>query len=288
MNKRAILFPLILSLVAAAGVMALAKDVVVESQWLTGPLRIDGMDQDWQDATFLTDGGSKAQYAVKNDGKNLYVLFIFDNPLSSTTLEYTGMRVYFNTEGKKSKDLGVLFTKKPLETEAVISELEKRGQPLTDQQKAELRKSKTQVVFAEEPINEKKVAAPSDPAVKTDPPAYRTARKQRVLYCEFRIPLSRVNEARGIGAEPGKTIKLGFEWGGMTQQIMRNMIAERSDRSVSAGDRGVRSDAGFGDSESGQEGSGGFGSTGGGVGELNRDPRYKKQSFWIDLKLAAQ
>ena len=100
--------------------------------------------------------------------------------------------------------------------------------------------------------------------------------------CEFRIPLSR------IGAEPGQTVKLGFEWGGMTNQILRDMMAGRADQSVSAGDGGVRSDSGFGDSESGTEGAGGFGATGGGVGEMGRNPRYAKHAFWVEAKLAAQ
>jgi hypothetical protein len=283
MTKKSILFPMILSLVAALGVTALAKDAVVESQWLAVPLRIDGLDQDWQDATFLTDEASKARYSVKNDGKDLYVMFIFPDVMSSTTLEYTGMKVYFGVDGKKSKNLGVLFTKRPMETELIIAELEKRGQPLTEEQKAELRKQKSHVVFVEESINEKKVAAPADPAVKTEPPVYRSAAKQRVLYCEFRIPLSRVNEPRGIGAEPGKSLKIGFEWGGMTNEIMKNIMADRAASGATArqGASGMSSSVAAG---GGGEGEG----DGGDFAAFSRDPRFKKHSFWIDLKLAAQ
>jgi len=283
MTRKVVLIPLALSLLAGLGVRALAKDAAVESQWLAVPLRIDASDQDWQDATFVTDEASKARYAVRNDGKNLYLMFIFPDITSYTTIEYTGLKVYFSAEDKKDKNLGVLFTKRPMETETVIAELEKRGQPVTEEQKAELRKQKAHVVFVEEPINEKKAPVPSDPAVKTDPPVFRSAaNKQRMLYCEFRIPLSRVNEARGIGTEPGKTVKLGFEWGGTTPEIMKSIMADRA----ASGSRASQGASGM--SSSVAAGAGGEGGYEGPDFSYSRDPRYKKHSFWIDVKLAAQ
>jgi hypothetical protein len=281
MTRKGIVIVLMAAALAALGVPGYAKDTVVASEWAAAPMRIDGLDQDWQDATFLTDPGSKAQYAIKNDGRDLYVLFVFKDMMSSTTIEYTGMKVFFGTAGKKTKELGVLFTKRSLPTEVVIAELEKRGQPLTEAQKAELRKQKEQRVFVEEPINEKNVEAPTDPAVKTDAPAYRSAVKQRVLYCEFRIPLSRVNEPRGIGTEPGQTVKLGFEWGGMTKDIMKNMMADRAASGAVARQSQGSSDSGFRD-------SGGEGGYEGPDFNYGRDPRYRKHSFWIDVQLAAQ
>ncbi len=281
MIKKSTVIVLMAAVLAALGVPGYAKDTVVASEWAAAPMRIDGLDQDWQDATFLTDPGSKAQYAIKNDGRNLYLLFVFKDMMSSTTIGYTGMKVFFGSAGKKTKDLGVLFTKRALPTEVVIAEMEKRGQPLTDAQKTELRKEKEQMVFVEEPINEKNVEVPSDPAVKTEAPAYRSAVKQRVLYCEFRIPLSRVNEARGLGAQPGETVKLGFEWGGATKEIMKNIMADRAASGAVARQSQGSSESGFRD-------SGGEGGYEGPDFSYARDPRYRKHSFWIDVKLAAQ
>ncbi len=221
---------------------------------------------------------------MRNDGKNLYLLFVFNDVLSLTTLEYTGMKVFFNTEGKKSKDLGILFTRKAMPTETVIAQFEKMGQALTEEQKAELRKQPNQIVFVEESIDKKKEPSPSDPAVKTDAPAYRAASKaagkQRVMYCEFRIPLSRVNEPRGIGTEPGQSIKLGFEWGGVTNEIMKIIMADRAAGGVTA----RQGASAMSVSDSSGDGSG----AGADFAAFNRDPRFKKHSFWIDLKLAAQ
>jgi len=282
MTRKRIVFPLILAALAVVAVTGLAKDTVVTSQWAAAPVRIDGLEQDWQDATVLTDEGSKAQYAIKNDGKNLYILFVFKDPLSASTIEFTGMKVLFGADGKKSKDLGILFTKKAMGADAMIAEMEKRGEVLTEERKAELRKQKTYMVFVEEIINEKKATAPSDPAVQTLPPVHRAVNSKRLAVFEFRIPLSRVNQPGGIGAEPGKTIKLGFEWGGMTREIMRNVMAGRADAAARAGDRGGSSESGWRDSSGDGEGEGR------GFQEFTRDPRYKKHSFWVDLKLAAQ
>jgi hypothetical protein len=283
MTRNKIVFPLILAVVAAVALPGLAKDIVVTSQWAAAPVKIDGQEQDWQDATFLTDEGSKAQYAVKNDGSNLYILFVFKDPMSATTIEYTGMRVFFGAEGKKSKDFGILFAKKPMTADNLIAEMEKRGETVTEERKTELRKQKTYMVFAEEVINSKKATAPSEPAVQTLPPVYRAANSKRVTVYEFRIPLSRVNQPGGIGTEPGKTIKLGFEWGGMTTEIMRNVMANRAASGAVA--RQGSASMSVGDSLGPGEGGGGGG---GGMGDFNRDPRYKKHSFWIDLKLAGQ
>jgi len=285
------------SLVALAGaalivlsVPAAAADKVVESMWASGPMTIDGVAQEWDASTPIVDPGSKVEYALRNDGRNLYIIMVFRTPppnvrakiFPKSTLDYTGMRVFFTTGAKKSKDTGLLFQKKQYTADALIASMEKQGRTLTEAQKAEIRKKPTHIVFTEEVIKPKKASAATDTAAEAEPPVFRAIEKGPLAVCEFRIPLSRV------GAEPGQTVKLGFEWGGMTAQILRDMMAGRADQSVSAGDGGVRSDSGFGDSESGTTGSGGFGGTGGGVGEMGRNPRYAKHAFWVEAKLAAQ
>lgn len=108
---------------------------------------------------------------------------------------------------------------------------------------------------------------------------FRTIDQGPLTVGEFRIPLAR------IGVQPGQTVKLGFDWGGMTNQILRDMMAGRADQSVAAADRGVSAEGGWRDSSG--EGGGEIRGMGGGVGEMGRNPRYKKHAFWIDAKLAA-
>jgi len=154
---------------------------------------------------------------------------------------------------------------------------------------AELRKKPTHIVFTEEVIKPKKDVAQTDPAAQTDPPMFRATDmdKGRIAVHEYRIPLSRVNQLGGIGAEPGQSILLGFEWGGMTNQIMQDMVAGQADQSVRSRDETRAVDSGFGiDSLDPGEGGG----RGGRFGDssFNRNPRYAKHAFWIQAKLAAK
>jgi hypothetical protein len=278
------------ALIALSVPAGAAADKVVESMWAAGPMSIDGIAQEWDASTPIVDEGSKVEYALRNDGRNLYIIMVFRTPpptvrakiFPKSTLDYTGMRIFFTTGAKKSKDYGILFQKKQYTADALIASLEKQGRTATEAQKAEIRKKPTHIVFTEEVIKPKKAATATGTADEAEPPVFRALEKGPLAVCEFRIPLGR------IGAEPGQTVKLGFEWGGMTAQILRDMMAGRADQSVTAGDGGVKSDSGFGDSDSGTVGSGGFGTTGGGVGEMGRNPRYAKHAFWVEAKLAAQ
>jgi hypothetical protein len=270
-----------LCLLAAPG---FSSPPAVESQWVGGPVKIDGLDDDWKDARFALDEGSKAEYALKNDGENLYVIFVFRSPLAATTIDFTGMKVYFDLDGKKKKELGLHFFKKDITGSQLIAAMEKRGEAPTEAQKAEILKGKGYYLFECEVLNAKKVPVSSDAAVKTVPPTYRIGTRERILIYEFRIPLSRTNQPGGLGATPGQTIGLGFEWGGVTKAIMKDTVGMRA----SMGSRAAARDGG---SEAGWRDPGDPGRVAESAGfippsEYNRDPRFKKHSFWVEVKLA--
>ncbi len=281
MKRKWVVFVLALISIAALGTAAAGKDDVLESRWAASPVRVDGQDQDWQGVPVLTDPGSKAQYALMNDGQNLYVLFWFRDAASASTIGYTGMTIFFNADGKKSKDLGIHFYRKDLSADDLIASLQQKGQALSEEKKAEIRKQKAYSMFEADVVNKKKTPAPSDPAVQSQPPMFEAKSGQKVLIYEFRIPLSRINQAGGIGADPGKTIKVGFEWGGMTAEAMKGMMAGQTERSgmSGAGPGGVS-----GDINATRDDSRGV------QAETNyrRDPRTRFHSLWVDVKLAVQ
>jgi hypothetical protein len=285
-NQRSLAIVLAALAMVAAPVVAAGQ--AVESAWAPAPLEIDGVAQEWAALNPIIEDESKVEYALQNDGKNLYIIMVFKSPTSKTTMDYTGMKIYFTTGGKKSKDYGILFQKKQYTADALIASLKKRGQSPSEAQIAEIRKKPTHVIYTEEVIKPKKAVVAADEAGLADPPMFRTLEKGRVSVCEFRIPLNRVSQIGGMNAGPGQQVQLGFEWGGMNNQIMRDMMAGRADRSVASDEGGVSSDRGFAD-ESG-DGSGGVGSRAGQIptSEYNRDPRYKKHAFWIEAKLAGE
>ena len=205
---------LVLAAAAVLAVPAFSKDTPVSSAWASAPVKIDGQGLEWQNIPKLTDKDSKAEYAFLNDGQNLYIFFDFKTPEAASTIEATGMKVYYGVADKKSKDRGMHFLKKSVTADGLIANLENQGETLTEARKAELRQKKEYILFEADVINPKKVPAPTDPAVKTEPPVFHSVRAQgQGLIYECRIPLSRTNQPGGVGVGPGDTIKLGFDWG---------------------------------------------------------------------------
>jgi hypothetical protein len=280
--SRAIVVGLVIGASLGFAGAAFPAEKAVQSQWATAPVRVDGGNQDWQDAALLSDKGSKAEYALRNDGEFLYILFLFKSPLSLSTYEVSGMRIYYSLAGKKAKGAGFHFVKRSLSADELIAGIEKGGEALTEEKKAEIRKQKGYMTYVGEPIEGKKAAAPA--AAGTDePPTFRDKLSPQLSVVEFRIPLAGLVEA-GQTAAAGGALKLGFEWGGMTAEMRSAYMARAADagsqaRGSGGGDLGSQVSGGY-------EG-GGEGGMGGAMGG-RPDPRTRKHGFWIDVKLAAR
>lgn len=282
MFRKLNVFILVLAALLAFSASAFSKEKVVESQWAAHAMLIDGALQDWDDAPPILDAGSKARYALKNDGRNLYIILVLTGDLSKTTIDYTGLHIFLTAGEKKSKDFGFLFLKKQITADELLATLEKKGQALSEERKAEIRKQKTYVQFSEEPIRPKNAAAEPVPAAEAEQPVFRAAAQGAATIYEFKIPLSRINPPGGAGVEPGQSVMVGFEWGGMTKEIMKNVMADRAGSGSVARQSQGSSDSGFSDTSGEGVGDGGT------FANFNRDPRYKKHSFWVAAKLAAQ
>lgn len=270
-------FILIVLLIVAG--TAGAAEKAVTGVWAAGPVSIDGSDADWQGIPLVTDEKSGAEFAVRNDGRNLYLLFVFRTKKALTTLEQTGMKVYFNAAGQKKKDLGLHFRRQMLSADDLIADLEKKGEIMTDARRAELRQKPAYQVFVADVINDKKLPAPADPAAVTEPPAFRAGGDRQKTVYEFRAPLGRVNQPGGIGVEPGAAVKLGFEWGGMSKEMRAAMMSRRAVASTRAGSSDTSMEgaisSGSENADLGSAGPSGF----------ERSPT--KYAFWVDVTLAS-
>lgn len=257
-----------------------AVDAPVKSAWAATPPAVDGSDKDWQGQELIEDTTTGVEYAFRNDDRNLYILFFFKTPQSRSTVDATGMKVYYSVDGKNKKDLGVHFLRKQLSAEELIKSLEKSEGKLDDERKAEIRKSPGYTVFEADVINKKKMPAPLDPAFPSKRPAFRFAPKQRAVVYEFSVPLSRTNQPGGIGVKPGMTVNIGFEWGGMTKDMIAAQMARRAEQSTRASARATSMEESAiteGDERVDvQEGPSGF----------SPDKMAKKHAFWVALQLA--
>lgn len=248
----------------------LSAEEVVQSKWAVPPPSIDGQIEEWQGETMSPQKKMGVEYALRNDGSNLYVLFVFKDPKYLSSIEKTGMTLYASTSGKKDKDFAVRFVKQAVNGEQLVAYMEKQGQPLPEEKKKELIDKPQFVIFAATAVNKKgEEMFPSGPVPDVDLPGFRYARIQDQIVYEFRIPLcARELHPAGLGANPGQDIKLGFEWGGMTEE-MKQALRGRGARGTGADMTTERT----------------TGSYSGRVPDVAKGP--KKYSFWVDAKLAS-
>ncbi len=259
----------------------LAKEKLVQSTWAAEPAKIDALEEEWSGVALISEEGVGADLAFRNDGDNLYILFIIKNKDFLSTLEATGMTIYYDNLGKKKKDYGLRFFRRQITPDEFMQIIERRGQTLSEEQKEEIRSKPSYVLYDGERIEKKKTSPLDTPlAAGLKPPAFRYTRKGEATVFEFRIPLSRDSQPAGIGVAAGGTLKIGFEWGGLTKEMQEARLA----RAASASERSAERDTASEDHARGSE-TGGF-ATGGPSSRLSRTGP-KKYSFWLDVKLAS-
>ncbi len=269
---------LILYAVFCLSIVALTKDKAVNSRWAEAPVKIDGSHLEWPQEGFTHNKKVNVEYAFLNDAEYLYVLFIFKDPRYLSSINLSGMTIYHNTEGKKKKDYGIRFYKMRLTADQLIAILEKQQGPLPDEKKAGIRARNQYSIHQYKVIN--KDHDPSSPE-SSRPEAKKTmftsAKIDKMTVYEFAIPLEKAaGLAPGIGTEPGQNLKIGFEWGGLTEEMKKQRLTGVGAQSTRAtGDRATGLT---------QERSSRPRDSAGLASVRKRSP--KKYDFWVDVKLA--
>ncbi len=251
----------------------LPAEEIVQSIWTAAPLQIDGQIEDWAGAAVTSEKGAGVDYAFRNDGRDLYVLLIFKNPKFLSSIDKTGVTIYASTSGKKDKDMGVRFIKKIVSGAQLIEYMEKMGQPLAEERKLQLKDAPQVVLFTGTALNKKgEEVFPPGPVPDIDLPGFRYGQQENTIIYEFRIPLvARDVHPTGIGAEPGKDLKIGFEWGGLTKEMKEAMKGQARGTSIGADANRDEQTTGTNILDS----------------PISTGPSGpKKHSFWADVKLA--
>lgn len=276
-QKNLFKFGLLSVLVFSLIIPGFSKDKTYNSVWSGSQMMIDGVTQEWMNDTLNNEKKVKVDYAFKNDGDYLYILFRFNDPKYISTLDMTGLTVYHHAEGKKKKDYGIIYKTQRVPADAYVAFLEKSGRELTDDDKAQIKAQKF-IMLNDNSVINKKVKDPQEYDKTGVKPAIFRANKTKENYIfELAVPLAKpADMAPGIGTEPGSAIKIGFEWGGMTEEMRKQRLSQATSRSSQAR-------AGNMSSNPMSEGR-----SGGASGSISSIRRYapKKYSFWVDVKLA--
>jgi hypothetical protein len=253
-----------------------SKEKTIASNWVAAPLSIDGSNEDWADVNFNFEKKVSVDYAFKNDAENLFVLFMFKDPKYLSSINATGMTIWFNTEGKKKQHYGLKFARQRVKADAFISILEQRRGTLSEEEKNKIRANPNYFLHNAQVINKKsKSSSQAPPSEGVIPAIFRAQKQKETIVYEFAIPLKRATElAPGIGTEPGKTVKVCFEWGGMTKEMKEARMKRLARASESRPPTSNRAGGSWSKGSS-------YGSSMPRVGQ-----GAKKYSFWVDVQLA--
>jgi hypothetical protein len=260
----------ILALAVAAPVLT-AQDAAVHSVWAAQPPKIDGASKDWEGQALAEAEKGGVQYALRNDGNNLYILFVITDAKLRSTIEELGLTLFIDPAGQESKDYGILFRRKRITANESIALLEKQG-PVSDEQKDKMRATPFYNYYFTEVVNKKGEMVPVPAGVAGPPAMFKFAAEKKSLVFELMIPLQRTNPALpGLGLGPGQAVSLGFEWGGPTEAQLKAIARARGAKANITNEEG-QSSMGRGDPTSGATG-------------IDRIP--PKYTFWTKATIAA-
>jgi hypothetical protein len=272
---RRILFVFFLLAAAAAGF----SEEEAKSTWAGSPARIDGMKTEWDSSVLNAHKKTKVDYAFMNDEKNLYILFVFKNPKYLSSIGFTGMNVWFNQSGKDEKDSGIKFLKKKITADEYIAFLESEIGTVPEEKKTQIRQNPSYIMFDHQVMTKDEESSKEGEAQRMKGVHYREGQLQKSVLFEFMIPLQGIAElAVDAGVEPGKSMNVGFEWGGATKEIKEAIASQTTaEKSKAQADRAT--------SLKGERSK-----SVGDFGDLARMRRKlpKKYDFWVKLTLAQQ
>ena len=270
----------------AVTLIGFSAEKIIQSSWTVQSVNIDGMSQEWKNINLNLEKKTKVDYAFMNDGEYLYALFKFNDPGTLSSIQTTGMRLWFNLEGKNKKAYGVRLITKQVTADEYIAIIENMQGPLPEKDKNEIHANPLYIISQSEVINKKGEPVPQAPdADKSLPIKFQVVTQENIVCYEMAVPLKRtMDSSPGIGTEPGNILKVAFEWGGVTKEMREAWMKTRGAGGGGSGSPGKISQAsggkGGGASSSGAIQSQGIGS----LAALNQ--RMKQYSFWVDVQLA--
>ena len=267
-------------LLTGLSLLAGCKSQEVQTHWAAKPVKVDGEVTEWPGGSTVYFEDIGVQLGLQNDNNDLYLLFRFSNQAWARAIRMGGVTLWLDNSGKKKKDFGIRYCGGPPLSELQMTGASSRGgfrETLTPEQQQRLQNAEEaaadQITVIEKKSNREITLSPDG----SGGPAASFASPQGIYTYEFSIPLEKGDVFdHGIGAQPGETVSLGLEWGGMSREDRQKTM------------QGMRPGGGAG--PPGGMGGGPPGGRGGGPGGGPRGgPGMKapeKQELWVKTQLA--
>jgi hypothetical protein len=256
------------------------KTQEVQTHWSEEPVQVDGEMTEWASGSTVYFEDPGVQLGLRNDNQNLYILFRFNNQAWARAIRMGGVTLWLDNSGKKKKDFGIRYTGGP-----PLSELQKMRPsseggfresltPEQEQRLAEMEKATADQITVIDKKSNQELTMRAD---GSGGPAVCFASPQGTYTYEFSIPLEKSDVFDyGIGAQPGQTICLGLEWGGMSKANRQKMMEGMG------GGMGGGPPGGMGGGPPGGMGGGRGGGHRGGPGMQTPE----EQELWVKTQLA--
>jgi len=231
------------TLVAAAALSLLAARPLLPQ---TPAVKIDGLTDDWSPLALSRDIKSGAEYAFRNDGRNLYVIFIVKDPKSRESIDSTGLVLLAGKAAARKLERGVLFLKRPVAAETYIRWHESQGAFIAEDEKKKIKDavlSDLCLTFAVGAGGS--IRGPLRRLGQDDePPLFAVADGPEGVAYELKIPLAAPGIVPGgLGLSPGETARISFEWGGTARKILSTPATRQTPPSEAGGLFGVATPA---------------------------------------------
>lgn len=230
MNQRSKTILFVMAVVIICHTSGMTKTEVYQSQWQTKPLSITGDLTQWQGSPVAQMKKLQIDYRFVNNNHYLYGLLTLNDMKFFSSMNQTGLTVWINQGDKKKKKFGINFLRGRVDAETFIKLMEKQHGPMPDDKKAQVRQKRSYT------INQYKIIKKGDQEIfrlNTQAPVYALFHMQlsrNNATIEFRIPLEAgPTTPVAIGARPGDQVTLGFSWGGLTDQMRKEMMRRRAE-----------------------------------------------------------
>lgn len=208
----------------------------VLSSWSSTPVIVNGVEEEWEQADVCFEKKYAIIYGFKNDENNLYILFQFKDLRYLSSIDKTGMVIWLSAENSKKKDCGIRFLKKKIPAETYLHILTEQGKAPGEEEKEKIRREPFHPLFIIQFLHKT-----DNSSGVVDDQAYLPARfretstDERVTY-EFGIPFpGEKNLAICPVLAPGQILHVGFEWGGLTEEMKKERLRRLQEKAEQQG-----------------------------------------------------
>ena len=213
-KRLAVLFAIILFVVVTS-----CKTEEVTCSWASSAPTPDGQTADWSGVSTTYFHEEEVVLGLCSDADKLHILFRFRDPAWARAISMGGLNIWLDADGGKSKNLGIRCKGMPSMEEIRALDGSDRGSAddrmspdMIEMQSRQRRGDQRPFVF----VDQENILNVEIPVDGSKGPAAGFAMDQSFFTYEFSIPLKEsVARYYGLNCEPGRTISIGAEWGGM-------------------------------------------------------------------------